>query len=138
MAFSAVLGVAVPGTAQPGNAGTGTQPPGTGWLYIGPWALTYLDYVDLITSRTLTVTPGVSYSMRVANSRAGLTIPPPDNRWQASGDEDLFLFRPLELAEVPSYAAQLHAARSHNSARHARLARGEKTARLPIPVKAGG
>ena len=124
--FSWVPGMAVPGMAQPASDGTGTPPPppSPSWQYIGPWPLSYLDYIDLVTSRTLSVTPGGQYAMRAVNSRAGLTIPPPDNRWQGDGDEDLFLFRPLELAEVPSYAVQLHAARAHNAARHARIARG--------------
>ena len=76
--YSAVPGMAVPGMANPAKDGTGTTQP---WLYIGHLSVTYLDYLDASTGRTLSVYPGNWYSMVAVNSRAGLTVPPPDNCW---------------------------------------------------------
>ena len=76
--FSSVPGMAVPGMAQPAKDGTGAQ---VSWQYLGHVPAFYLDYLDATTGHTLSVTPGNWYSMIVANSRAGLTIPPPDLCW---------------------------------------------------------
>ena len=76
--YSSVPGMTVPGMAQPGNDGTGTTQP---WLYIGHTPVSYLDYLDATTGHTLSPYPGNWYSMTVANSRAGLTVPPPDHCW---------------------------------------------------------
>lgn len=53
--------------------------------YLGNMTLDYLDYVDLLTSQTLVAVPGGSYIMLAVNSRAGLTVPPPDNLWSRQG-----------------------------------------------------
>ena len=131
--FSAVPGLAVPGRAQPGDAGESSSPSGS-YLYYGfGWGvLYYLDYVDLATSETLRAVPGNYYSMLAVSSRAGLTDPPPDGRWQ-SGSE-------MELGRItfsrPAVTV-LHAARAHNSRLQARLARGEKIADLEALIARG-
>jgi hypothetical protein len=76
--------MAVPGLAQPGKDGTGTSQP---WLYIGHAPVTYLDYLDASTGRTLSAYPGNWYSMVPANSRAGLTVPPPDSCWLTAANK---------------------------------------------------
>jgi len=52
-----------------------------GYPYYGDETLDYLDYLDVATGKTLVAVPGGTYAMQVVNSRAGLTVPPPDNRW---------------------------------------------------------
>lgn len=80
---SSVPGLAVPGMAVPGLDGTGA---GTQFVYIGHVPAFYLDYLDTLTQETLAVVPGGSYSMTPVNSRAGLTIPPPDDCWLTPGN----------------------------------------------------
>jgi hypothetical protein len=77
--FSDVPGMAVPGMVNPGRDGQFTS---AGlYLYIGHAACFYLDYLDLATGRTLAPVPGNFYSMAVANTRHGLTVPPLARPW---------------------------------------------------------
>ena len=101
--FSAVPGAAVPGMAQPGRDQQFSYPL---YLYAGPWPLTYLDYLDTVTGHTLTVAPGGFYSMAAVNSRAGLTVPPPDSRWDTGPGA---MFRVVRTR--PASAAEARAAR---------------------------
>lgn len=51
--------------------------------------LTYADYVDASTGRTLVAVPGQSYTTAVAPGRnAGLPAIPGDGRWSSSGTAD--------------------------------------------------
>lgn len=52
-----------------------------GYLYEGQQACDYLDYLDMATGQTLAPVPGNSYLMTPVNSRAGLTVPPPQRPW---------------------------------------------------------
>jgi hypothetical protein len=105
---------------------------GTQFLFLGPYAVYYLDYEDTTTQEVLHCVPGASYSMFVASGRApGLLDPPRDGRWlgyPASGFMTVLL-----AARAAEYAVLLHQGRAHNSARHARLARGEKPAPEDAP-----
>jgi len=110
---SAVPGMSVPGMAVPALDG-GPSTSG-GFEYIGPYPLFYLDYLDAFTQETLSVVPGGSYSMMAVNSRAGLTVPPPDHRWLGAGG--MFMLRaPVD------YRLLLAAGRAHTAALHARFA----------------
>ena len=82
--WSAVPALSVPGMAQPGRDGTGTTRP---WLYIGHVPVAYLDYLDVTAGRTLYAWPGNWYSMTPVNSRAGLTVPPPDHCWLTAANQ---------------------------------------------------
>jgi hypothetical protein len=128
--FSSVPGMSVPGMACPGLAGTASTSSGA-WTYIGHVPVFYLDYIDALTHETLAVQPGSSYSMTPVNSRAGLTIPPPDDCWLTAGNRwaDRVVFRPeAEAARGPSRAAlQLAAARKVNADLQASLRAGGRT-----------
>jgi hypothetical protein len=107
---SAVPGMAVPGMATPGKDGTvgGAGP----FEYIGHIPVYYLDYLDIFTQKTLCAVPGGWYSMFPANSRAGLTTPPPDHSWDPP---DQFSFRLIlhqheVLATARAHSAAMHAA----------------------------
>lgn len=80
------------------------QQTGTQYQYLGHVPAYYLDYLDVLTQETLYAIPGASFSMTPVNSRAGLTIPPPDNCWLT--DTNTFapriVLRPrLAAPEVP-------------------------------------
>ena len=99
---SSVPGMAVPGTAVPGLDGTsgGAGP----FRYLGHVQAYYLDYLDVLTQKTLSAVPGGFYSMTPVNSRAGLTIPPPDNCWLTNTNKfaPRIVLRPrLVIAEIP-------------------------------------
>jgi hypothetical protein len=88
--------MAVPGMGNPARDGT-TALPGILYLYIGHVPAFYLDYLDTATQETLAVVPGGSYSMVPVNSRAGLTVPPPDSCWLTATNRfapRLVFFRP--------------------------------------------
>lgn len=113
---SAVPGAAVPGMAVPGLDGKGG---GTAlYPYYGQVPLDYLDYVDASSGHTLVATPGGSYLMLVVNSRAGLTVPPPDGRWTLGG---MMMGARAPLAAVLS-AAEIAAARERSLAGHGHYA----------------
>lgn len=97
--YSSVPGMAAPGLAQPGKDGTGTTQP---WLYIGHLPVAYRDYLDATTGRTLSVYPGNWYSMVAVNSRAGLSVPPPDNCWLTAANR----FAP-RIALLPAPAPEV-------------------------------
>ena len=121
---SSVPGMSVPGMAVPALDGAS----GSQFQYVGPYPLCYLDYLDVITRETLSVVPGGSYSMIAVNSRAGLTVPPPDHRWL--GANGMFALRP---AFRGSYLAEMAVARAHTAALHAKYA-----ARTGTPQPSGG
>jgi len=75
--FNAVPGFMSPGMLFPG------EPVNLGvrYAYAGNTPLWYLDYLDADTRATLYATPGGNYRILIANTRAGLTIPPDDGRW---------------------------------------------------------
>ena len=124
---SAVPGMLVPGAAIPGNtANAGGGLPTGPWLYLGHVPACYLDYVDTLTQQTLTVVVGGSYNMLPVNSRAGLTVPPPDNCWLAGGTH--FAPRLVLVPAAEDGAVQLARARAHSARLHARMARGERVA----------
>ena len=122
--YSSVPAMQVPGMACPGMAGTAGYPM---WIYIGlPLAACYLDYLDLTVPRTLSVVTGQWYAMLVANSRTGLTIPPPDHRWAPAAGvtfSSAVFFR--------AYRVFLAEARAHN-ARHL-AARAARPVTYPPP-----
>jgi hypothetical protein len=99
---SSVPGMAVPGLAVPGLDGTGT---GTQFQYLGHVQAYYLDYLDTLTQKTLSAEPGGFYSMTPVNSRAGLTVPPPDNCWLTNTNKFapriVLPPRRLVVAEIP-------------------------------------
>lgn len=107
---SSVPGMAVPGMAVPGLDGTSGI-----YQFTGPYPLFYLDYLDAITQETLSVVPGGSYTMLAVNSRAGLTVPPPDNRWLGGGGGFGAHF-------AVHYHVAMAAARVHTAALHASFA----------------
>ena len=121
---AAIPGMAVPGVAIPGSTGTGISV--VTYLYLGHVPATYLDYLDVITGLTLTVAPGGSYAMIPVNSRAGLTVPPPDNCWLTGSNH--FAPRIMHLAAAEDGAVQLARARAHSARLHAQWARGERAA----------
>jgi hypothetical protein len=67
------------------------------WQFYGHVPVYYLDYLDWTTQETLYCVPGGSYAMVIANSRAGLTIPPSDGRWIPGGSYDIPLRRKIAL-----------------------------------------
>jgi len=76
LARSSVPGMSVPGMAVPGLDGTSG---GAGlFQYLGHVQAYYLD---VLTQKTLSAVPGGFYSMVPVDSRAGLTVPPPDHSW---------------------------------------------------------
>jgi len=111
---SSVPGMSVPGMAVPALDGAPGSTAGP-FEYIGPWPLFYLDYLDVLTQETLSVVPGGSYTMVAVNSRAGLTVPPPDHRWLGAGG--LFMLR-----APADYRVMLAVGRAHTAALHARFA----------------
>lgn len=122
--------MAVPGMAEPGLTGHAAPPPATTFPYYGNETLYYLDYLDtdvITAEHTLVAVPGGSYSMQVANSRAGLTVPPSDGRWARGGG---FMLRPpgFEHAHV-----QLARARAVNAA----LQAGRLSVGTPTPPRGG-
>ena len=60
---------------------TATYPGVMPFAYYGHVTRYYLDYLDQVTGQTLVAVPGGSYAMAPVNSRAGLTVPPPDGEW---------------------------------------------------------
>ena len=79
------------------------------FVFIGHYAVSYPDYVDVNTVRMLSCVPHGTYNMYVVSFRAGLTDPPPDGRWQGVpgiGDEIVF---------VRHYDDALAVARAHNA-----------------------
>ena len=104
---SSVPGMAVPGLAVPGRDGTGT---GAQFQYLGHVQAYYLDYLDTLTGKTLSAVPGGFYSMVPVNSRAGLTIPPPDHSWNPPATFSYRIVLPprrLVVMEVPPAAEVL-------------------------------
>jgi hypothetical protein len=81
--FSAIPGQAVPGRFTIAFPGT---PAYTFWRYSGQVAEYYLDYLDVLLEETLYATPGGLYVIAVANTRAGLPVPPPGPQWSAGGE----------------------------------------------------
>ena len=128
--FSSVPGQQVPGQFDPAFLTALPLPGPVYHNYYGHYVLYYLDYADQITGKTLVAVPGGSYSMTAANSRAGLTVPPPDNRWDTPG-LNYFLRRTNEAAVT------LARGRAHNADLQARLARGEKIADLEARLARG-
>lgn len=94
---SAIPGVAVPGAAEPALVQQSGSGGGT-FYYYGHLTLDYLDYLDSGTGHTLVVSPGNFYSMAVVNSRRGLTVPPPDGRWNPGTVRDMLVFHPHSAA----------------------------------------
>ena len=74
--FWAVPGVMVPGGIWPGYPYSYRL-----WQFTGHYPVYYLDYLDGIARTTLYAQPGGSYLILVANTRAGLSVPPGDGRW---------------------------------------------------------
>lgn len=119
--FSSVPGMAVPGMIQPALA---EHPSAGTWLYGGQGVLDYLDYIDNSTGHTLVATPGGYYTMMAVNSRAGLTVPPPDGRWDIrtvesdkvtkpspAVQDDSVWYPPAHLAHLPPAVLALFAER---------------------------
>ena len=107
---SSVPDMSVPGMAVPGLAGTGSP---SFFLYLGHVPGYYLDYLDATTQKTLFAVPGNAYSMTPVNSRAGLTIPPPDNCWLTNTNKfapRIVLHQHFALAVARAHSAGLHAA----------------------------
>jgi hypothetical protein len=100
--------MAVPALAGlPGSTGP--------FQYIGHVPVYYLDYLDVLTQETLAVVPGGSYTMTPVNSRAGLTVPPPDNCWLTATNRfapRLILHHAVMLAAARTHAATVQAATS--------------------------
>jgi hypothetical protein len=103
---SSVPGLGVPGMAVPGLDGTGA---GAQYQYLGHVQAYYLDYLDVLTQKTLSAVPGGFYSMVPVNSRAGLTVPPPDHSWNppATFSYRIVLHPRLVVAELPPPAEVL-------------------------------
>lgn len=74
--FWATPGIMRPGRGQPGNPYSLVR-----YRFTGRVPLLYLDYLDGQTRGTLYAQPGGTYVIVVANTRAGLTVPPDDGRW---------------------------------------------------------
>ena len=89
--FSAVPGRAAPGQFTIASPGSGSSA-SSFWLYSGNMPEYYLDYLNAPLGETLYAVPGGTYSIVVANTRAGLPIPPPGPAWN-SGEE-------MERAEI--------------------------------------
>lgn len=125
--FSSVPGLSVPGQLVPGFLGENPLP--ADYQYLGHYVLYYLDYTDVNTLTTLAVTPGNAYAMQVAATRAGLSDPPPDGRWNTpsapSYDEIEMRVYPDPISAEEA-SEMLLRARKHSSERNMRLARGEK------------
>jgi hypothetical protein len=122
-----------------------TYPGFTTYPYYGHLTLYYLDYLDLVTQQTLVASPGQSYAMTPVNSRAGLTVPPPDGRWVSAGFGPLFLRPRFTPAPAPARLADppptLHEVRA--MAEKSRVASGWYERRLapaaqPQPRYTGG
>jgi len=130
--FSAVPGMAVPGMAQPGRDQRFSYPL---YLYEGQGACIYLDYLDLTAGHTLSPVPGGYYTMAVANSRAGLTVPPPGRPWAPGNPGAGGGFAPLVefRAGHEDAAAALARGRAHTAALHAAWARGDLKPGGPLP-----
>jgi hypothetical protein len=116
-----------------------TYPGFTTYPYYGHLTLYYLDYLDLVTQQTLVAAPGGSYAMTPVNSRAGLTVPPPDGRWVSAGFGPLFLrprfslaLAPAQLAE-PSPPPTLHEVRA--ALERSRVASGWHERHLRVPAQ---
>jgi hypothetical protein len=77
--FSSVPGMACPGMAHP--AMDGTMGAFLEYQYLGHYEVVYVDYIDLATQQTLVAVPGGWYGMEDAQTRPGLTVPPPDQSW---------------------------------------------------------
>lgn len=90
--FTSVPGELVPGMGQP--ALIAVEPPVTSFQYYGHMPLIYLDYLDVSDGQTLVALPGGSYLMTPVNSRRGLTIPPPDGRWDPHTVKDFAVLHP--------------------------------------------
>ena len=100
---SSVPGMSVPGMAVPALDGSSGSPSGP-FTYIGHVPAFYLDYLDVLTQETLSVVPGGAYPLIAVNSRAGLTVPPPDNCWRTPTNRwaPRIVLRPrLVVPEVP-------------------------------------
>ena len=113
--FSSVPGMAVPGMAQPGRDQRFSYPL---YLYEGQAACVYMDYLDVTAGHALAPVPGGYYTMAVASSRAGLTVPPPGRPWSsgnagAGGAFAPLLRRPLSAAEIIAAREQALAAHGH-------------------------
>ena len=128
--FSSVPGQQVPGQIDPAFLTALPLPGPVYHSYYGHYVLYYEDYVDQVTSKILIAVPGGSYAMAVVSNRAGLTVPPPDNRWDTPG-LNYFLRRTSEAAVT------LARGRAHNAGLQARLARGEKIADLEARLARG-
>ena len=114
MAFllnSSVPGLAVPGLAVPGLDGTGGG--GGPFIYLGHVQAFYCDYLDVLTQKTLSAVPGGSYTMTPVNSRAGLSVPPPDDCWLTNSNKfapRIVLHQHFTLAVARAHSAGMHAA----------------------------
>ena len=93
--FNAAPGWMLPGMIFPG------EPVNLGvrYIYTGNYPVYYLDYLDGDMRHTLHAIPGGNYRMLVANTRRGLTIPPPDGNWLADNpaEDEMPLHRKLFL-----------------------------------------
>ena len=84
---SAVPGIAVPGSAQPGNPpASGGGGGGLTAVFTGTETLTYPQYMDAQTMRTLVASPGGTYGITVASGYVNVGSLPDDGRWIPQGN----------------------------------------------------
>lgn len=104
--FSAVPAIAVPAQFTIAFTGQGGL---SYYKYIGHQSLYYLDYLDLVTGRTLYAVPGGIYAILPVNSRQGLSEPPPDSwRWNPQSSQlgyGVILRRHIEAPPSPEVLA---------------------------------
>lgn len=74
---------AVPGSMQPGEAWPGDTLFTAGARFTGTVILTYPQYLDVSTGKTLVAQPGGEYHVTVASGYPGAGPLPDDGRWIA-------------------------------------------------------
>ena len=78
----AIPGVMQPGLAQPGDPG-GTATGGS-LIFTGLETLTYPQYINTATQRTLVASPGGTYMVAIASGYGNVGAVPDDGRWISS------------------------------------------------------
>lgn len=121
--FTSIPGQAVPGRFTIASPGSGSSGSGF-WLYSGNTPEYYLDYLNAPLGETLYAVPGGTYSIVVANTRQGLTIPPQGPAWNANLMEAVLseeIVLPEERKPDPAVVRARNAATAHAIAHMARL-----------------
>jgi len=107
-AFSSIPGQSVPGRFTINYPG-GVTPVVSAYRYYGQFPAVWMDYENAFLGETLYAIPGELYLIDVANTRQGLTIPPPGPSWNLTEEEEMLLLIDITPPRKPDDPAVIRA-----------------------------